>query len=331
MARRHIVIGGAGFLGLELVKELANISQRVVVIDIFASPELLTFFNSHNTSFFKLDISLPEALQNIDLGDEDIVHHLASKLIIPNKPRFNRCKHFAQTSVLGTKHILDWMRAANCRNLIFWSSDMVYGLPSTTPISETVSPRPLGPYGRAKLLAEELIVQAEVENKIRATIFRPRLIIGPGRLGILAKLFGLIKSGYPVPMIGNGDNVFQFVSVKDCAQASVIAANKGCPSGIFNLSSDNSPSVKDLLSRLIEYAGSKSSLLPMPAVAVQSVLEILNFFKIAPMDKEQFRIANQNIVLSTVKAKEILGWHPKYNDIDMLVVAFEDFCRVTKN
>ena len=49
------------------------------------------------------------------------------------------------------------------------------------------------------------------------------------------------------------------------------------------------------------------------------------------MDKEQFRIANQNIVLSTVKAKEILGWHPKYNDIDMLVVAFEDFCRVTKN
>ena len=87
MARRHIVIGGAGFLGLELVKELANISQRVVVIDIFASPEILTFFHAHNTSFFKCDISRPKALQNIDLGKEDIVHHLASKLIIPKKNR----------------------------------------------------------------------------------------------------------------------------------------------------------------------------------------------------------------------------------------------------
>ena len=64
---------------------------------------------------------------------------------------------------------------------------------------------------------------------------------------------------------------------------------------------------------------------------VQSVLETFNFFKIAPMDQEQFRIADQNIVLSTIKAKEILGWHPKYNDSDMLVVAFEDYCRVTKN
>tara|TARA_B110001450_G_C17659662_1_gene496688 strand:- start:1049 stop:2044 length:996 start_codon:yes stop_codon:yes gene_type:complete len=331
MARRHIVIGGAGFLGLELVKELAKSSQTIVVIDIFAGPELLTFFNAHNTSFFKRDISLPEALQDIDLGKDDIVHHLASKLIIPNKPRFNRFKHFAQSSVFGTKHVLDWMRAANCRNLIFWSSDMVYGLPSTTPISETMSPRPLGPYGRAKVIAEELIIQAEVENELRATIFRPRLIIGPGRLGILAKLFHLIKSGYPVPLIGSGDNIFQFVSVKDCAQASVIAAKKGCPSGIFNLSSDNSPSVKDLLSRLIEHAGSRSRLLPMPAVAVKPVLETLNLFKLAPMDQEQFRIADQNIVLSTLKAKENLGWHPKYNDGDMLVVAFEEYCRVTKN
>ena len=208
---------------------------------------------------------------------------------------------------------------------------MVYGLPSTTPIKETMLPRPLGPYGRAKIIAEKLIVQAEVENKLRATIFRPRLIIGPGRLGILAKLFHLVNLDYPIPMVGSGNNIFQFVSVKDCARASVIAAKKGCPSGIFNLSSDNSLSVKDLLSRLVEHTGSRSRLLPIPAVAVKSVLETLNLFKLAPMDQEQFRIADQNIVLSISKAREILDWHPKYNDSDMLVAAFKEYCRVTKN
>ena len=58
MARRHIVIGGAGFLGLELVKELANISQRVVVIDIFASPEILTFFMPTIRHF--LNVTFPD-------------------------------------------------------------------------------------------------------------------------------------------------------------------------------------------------------------------------------------------------------------------------------
>ena len=330
MAQRHIVIGGAGFLGQELVKELVSSSQTVVVIDIFAAPELLTFFNLNDIPFYNRDISLPDALQDIDVGTDDIVHHLASKLIIPNKPRFNRFKYFARSSVAGTQHILDWMQAAHCRNLIFWSTDMVYGLPPTTPITETMLPQPLGPYGKAKVIAEDLILRAEVENNLSATIFRPRLIIGSGRLGILAKLFHLVKSGYPIPVIGSGNNIFQFVSVKDCAQASIIAAQKLCPSGVFNLSSDDSPSVKDLLIGLIEHSGSKSRLLPMPAITTKSVLEILNLLKLAPMDQEQFRIADQNIVLSTSKAKEILGWRPKDNDIDMLVLAFEEYCRVTK-
>lgn len=331
MPLRHFIIGGAGFLGLELVKELIACSKTVVVIDLFASSEALAYFDAHNVSFFKRDISSPDALLDIELSSEDVVHHLASKLIIPNKPRFERFQHFAQSSVLGTKHILHWMHVAECHNLIFWSTDMVYGLPSDTPIKETMFPRPLGPYGRAKVIAEELIVQAEIENNLRATIFRPRLIIGPGRLGILEKLFHLIKSGYPVPIIGSGRNVFQFVGVKDCARASVIAAEKGCPSGIFNLSSDKSPCVKDLLNRLIEHAGSNSKLLPIPAVAVKSVLETLNLFKLAPMDPEQFRIADQNVVLSTSKARRILGWHAKDNDSDMLIAAYEEYCHVTNN
>ncbi len=328
---RHIIVGGAGFLGIELVKQLVTKSASVVVIDMHAHPATLDFFNAHDVTFIMSDITARNALENIELKADDIVHHLASKLIIPNSPRFDRFDHFAQASVHGTQHILAWMHAAGCNNLIFWSTDMVYGMPSSVPINETAMPRPLGPYGRAKVIAEELIAKAAAENGLKATIFRPRLIIGPGRLGILEKLFNLVRSGYPVPMIGSGKNVFQFVSVSDCARASVLAAAQGCPSGIFNLSSDNSPCVKDLLSNLIDHAGSTSRLLPIPAFAVKSTLELLNLVKVAPMDQEQFRIADQHIVLSTHKAKSTLGWHPEDNDSDMLIAAFEGYCRGTEH
>lgn len=328
---RHIIIGGAGFLGVELVKQLVAKSASVVVIDIDARPGIPGFFDAHQVPFIKRDIAAPNALEDIPLGAADIVHHLASKLIIPNKPRFSRFDHFARPSVDGTKHILAWMQAAGCSNLVFWSTDMVYGLPSSVPVTETVTPRPLGPYGRAKVIAEDLITKAVAATDLKATVFRPRLIIGPGRLGILEKLFRLVRSGYPVPMIGSGKNIFQFVSVEDCARASILAAEQGCPQGVFNLSSDNSPCVKDLLGRLIDHAGSRSRLLPVPAVAVKSALEILNLVKIAPMDQEQFRIADQNIVLSTEKTKKTLSWHPEDNDSDMLIAAFEEYCRVTEN
>jgi nucleoside-diphosphate-sugar epimerase len=62
--------------------------------------------------------------------------------------------------------------------------------------------------------AEALIRAASAEG-IDATIFRPRLITGPGRLGILERLFRLIRAGLPVPLIGGGNNRYQMVSVQD--------------------------------------------------------------------------------------------------------------------
>ena len=87
---------------------------------------------------------------------------------------------------------------------------MTYGTPKTCPVPPDHPQNPLGPYGRSKYAAEKILLATE---SIRATIFRPRLITGPGRLGILGKLFTLIKAGLPVPMIGSGTNRYQMVGV----------------------------------------------------------------------------------------------------------------------
>ena len=78
------------------------------------------------------------------------------------------------------------MQELGTRHFVFFSTDMTYGVPQTCPVPPDHPQRPLGPYGRSKVEAERLIRQA---SAVRATIFRPRLITGPGRLGIFTKLF----------------------------------------------------------------------------------------------------------------------------------------------
>ncbi|OWK24487.1 hypothetical protein AJ87_21295 [Rhizobium yanglingense] len=86
--------------------------------------------------------------------------------------------------------------------------------------------RPIGPYGRSKVGAERLLMQACREFGLHATIFRPRLIAGAGRLGILTKLFRLIRAGLPIPLIGAGKNRYQMIAVEDCVAAALAAVER---------------------------------------------------------------------------------------------------------
>lgn len=202
---------------------------------------------------------------------------------------------------------------------------MVYGYPKELPVSEGAMPGPLGPYGKTKLLAEKLVLEASERFGLAATIFRPRLIIGPGRLGILERLFRLAEKNWPVPMIGDGNNIFQFVGLTDCARASIIAAKQGCPTDVFNLGSDNPPSVRELLGDFLREIGSQSTIVPTPSIASKFCLEFLNALKVAPMDQEQFRIADKSMFVSNEKAKSKLDWMPTKDDLSMLVEAYESY------
>jgi dTDP-glucose 4,6-dehydratase len=157
------------------------------------------------------------------------------------------------------------------------------------------------------------------------SLFRPRLIIGPGRLGILAKLFKLIDLNLPVPMIGSGKNPYQFISVFDCASAAHAAFTAGVPNEVYNLGSLNPPTTRELLTKLIKHAGSKSLLVPTPGWAVKRTLDLLDFMNMPIMDPEQYLIADEMCILDVSKGKRELGWVPQYRDEDMLVAAYTEY------
>lgn len=194
---KHVIIGGDGFTGRFLAKALLKTKQKVLVCDV--NDDNMAIYKG--AEFIKVDITNPRSLDAVSLGEDDIVYHLAARQYHLRVPRRGRREFFDEVNVSGTRDVLDLMMKNGCKKLVYFSTDMVYGLPDRVPVETDHPQRPLGPYGQSKLKSERLC--SEYRNKgLQITIFRPRLIIGPGLLDVLAELFRLIDKNLPVPLIG---------------------------------------------------------------------------------------------------------------------------------
>jgi len=295
---KHIIFGGDGFLGTELTRQLIARNEKVLICASFAA---------------------------VKAEPGDIVYHFAARLLVPILPREERQDYFWQALYVGTENVLKWMKVKQLNKMVYYTTDMVYGHTEFSPRTEDHPCKPLGPYGEAKYQTELLVDKYRQEEGYNITLFRPRLIIGHGRLGILEKLFKLIDWHLPVPTIGSGRNFYQFISVGDCARACIAAVEAGLPNGNYNLGSENPPTVNDLLKDLIKEAGSYSIVIPTPAFAVKGVLAMLDKFNKPIMDPEQYLIADETCILDCTKADRELNWRPQDSDTDMLKVAYLDY------
>jgi dTDP-glucose 4,6-dehydratase len=320
MTRRHIITGGSGFVGQRLAEALRARGEPVVIFDITAPADSAVDFVAGS-------IQHPGDIARLHLAPGDVVHHLAARQFHGAVPRHHRDSWFAAVNTTGTRHLLSAMSARGAKQLIFFSTDMTYGLPQTNPVLPTHPQAPIGPYGQSKLAAEKLILAAGADHGLQATIFRPRLIAGAGRLGILARLFQLVAWNLPVPMIGSGENRYQMIAAEDCVAAALRAVDCGFPAGPFNLGSAEPPTVRELLGDLIARAGSHSILVPTPARAVQSVLGLLDRAGMTLLYPEQFAIADSDYTLDTTATSAALGWSPARRDEDIIFEAFSHFRR----
>ncbi|MBA7800984.1 NAD(P)-dependent oxidoreductase [Citrobacter freundii] len=318
---RHIITGGSGFTGSVLTKRLLEKGQEVVNIDIREQPNVALRKNVH---FVHADVTDSDTLKKLHLKEDDVVYHLAARQFADAVPKKSREEWFNEVNVCGTKAVVNEMKNTGCHKLVFFSTDMTYGIPTVCPVPPDHPQNPLGPYGNSKILAEKII---RGEHSIDATIFRPRLITGPGRLGILGKLFKLIQHGIPVPMIGNGNNRYQMVSVEDCALAAELAVDKNCPNMNFNLGSATPPTTKELLNGVIKHAKSKSILLPIPASLLKPVLATMDKIGLTLLYPEQFGIADKDVLLDTTLTYETLGWSTTKSDIVAMSEAYDSFIR----
>lgn len=311
------IFGGNGFVGRYLANALQERGENVVVCDLSSSKDKRI---KETCQYSQVDVRKKDTIAALPIGQDDVVINLVANQYHTKVPR-DRKTYFFSVNTEGTRNILEAIYEKGCRNYLMFTTDMTYGKPQYLPVDTCHPQHPFGPYGQSKKECEKICFEYRKKG-MNITIMRPRMINGPGRLGILVKLFKLIDLNLPVPMIGNGKNHYQMISVFDCVSAILCAIDKGLPNKEYNLGSKNSPDIRTLLKGVIESAHSRSILLPTPGKLVKWILNFFDIIGLTIMYKEQFMIADEEYILDISKTEEELDWHPLYNDEDMLKAAY---------
>ena len=324
-ATKVVVVGGSGFCGRSMVKLLSQEGYKILNLDLNPPKEL---FKSEE--FQTADIISGDHLAEKFKGAKSVINLAGRQFATPPKPpKFKTFEFFNEVQVKGCANVRDAAIEAGVESLVYVATDMVYGPPKYLPVDEKHPTNPPGPYGRSKILAEQTCLQAD-PNKLAVSIFRPRFIVGPGRFGVLGVLFNWIKNNRPIVILGNGKNSYMMVGVDDLSRACLLAIEKHTQ-GRFNIGTEPTPTMGEIIQAVVEHAGSRSRIIPTPTKILKSCFRFLNLFKLSPLWPEQYEIADLNYTLDLSKIKNELGWQPQTSVIDMNIQAYDSYVRAVEN
>lgn len=306
----YLVTGGAGFLGINLVRYLLAQGQNVISLDIaeFSYPDVQDKVRVIQGSI--LDIStLKEAMKDVDV----VVHCAAAlPLYTPEQIR--------DTNLQGTINVLKVAEELGIQRVVHISSTAVYGIPDHHPLLETDPMKGVGPYGITKVEAEHACEEYRAKGMC-IPILRPKSFIGPERLGVFALLYDWAQDGKNFPILGNGKTLYQLLDVEDLCEAIWLASTGDCTvvNDTFNVGAKEFGTMKDDFQAVLDEAGYGKRIIPFPATPVIWVLKILEFFKLSPLYKWVYETASKDSFVSTEKAEKVLGFTPKHSNKDALL------------
>lgn len=306
----YLITGGAGFLGINLTRYLLARGHAVTSFDIaeFDYPDV-----RDQVKAIKGDIRDAQAVDAAMEGIDIVVHAAAALPLYKKEDIFS-------TDVDGTRNVVDAAYRHNVDRLIHISSTAVYGIPDHHPLREDDKLDGVGPYGKAKIMAEEICLEYRAKGMC-VTIIRPKSFVGPERLGVFALLYDWAKDGKGFPMIGSGNNRYQLLDVEDLCDAIYLAAtgDKDEVSDTFNIGAKEFTTMKEDYQAVLDCAGFGKKIVPFPAWPVIWALRVLEFYHLSPLYKWVYETASKDSFVSIEKAEKILGFKPKYSNKDALL------------
>jgi UDP-glucose 4-epimerase len=308
--KKILIIGGAGYIGSHVVKELCDLKHDVTVLD-----NLSTGLRSNvdkRAKFIKADI-LDYDILTKKLKGFDIIFHFAA---LKNAGiSMHDTENYSMNNITGTINILNAMVKNNINKIIFSSSAAVYGTPRYTPLDENHPLNPENFYGFTKLEIERILSWYSKLKSIRFAALRYFNAAGygtiegleqnPGNLIPIIMEVAINKRKY-LEVYGNdydtkdGTGIRDYIHVLDLADAHIKAMDyiiNNDKDLIINLASEQGHSVLDIIK------------------ATEKIIKKKIPYKIVPR-----RAGDPAIVVATAKlAYKVLGWKAKYSDIDNII------------
>ncbi|MCC8444091.1 UDP-glucose 4-epimerase GalE [Xanthomonas cannabis] len=157
---RILVTGGTGYIGSHTCVELARRGHEVCIVDNLSNSservlDHLQYLMGYRPEFHCMDVRAPELAELMRSKRIEAVLHFAALKAVGESVREPLL--YFNNNVTGTLALLRAMRTAKVANLVFSSSATVYGDANTSPIEETAPLKAINPYGRTKLMMEEMI------------------------------------------------------------------------------------------------------------------------------------------------------------------------------
>lgn len=312
--KKILVIGGAGYIGSHVVKALLHENFAVTVYDNLSTGQVCNLFEK--AEFVKGDILDSQHLEKTMAQGFDAVIHLAAKKAVGES--MENPQLYSQNNISGSVNIFNAMLNTGIKNIVFSSTSAVYGMPKYLPLDENHPLNPMSFYGYTKMAIEQVMnwyskikdfhyialryfnaVGYAADGSIRGKEKNPQNLlplimeVATGKREIL-HVFG---NDYDTP---DGTCVRDYIHVEDLANAHVAAIKKLLADGdsqIINLGTEKGTSVLEIIKAVERVSGKKIN------------------YDFAP------RRAGDpaNVIATSAKAAEVLGWHAKYTNIDEIV------------
>lgn len=312
---RILVLGGAGYIGSHTVYELIDAGHEVVIID-----NLVTGFREAvhpEAKFYEGDIRDKAFLDRVFEKEtiDGIIHFAASSQV--GESMVNPLKYYSN-NLCGTEILLESMVEHGINKIVFSSTAATYGEPESIPILETDRTEPTNCYGETKLAMEKMFNWSSKAYNLNYVSLRYFNACGAhpnGKIGEahnpethLIPLILQVPNGQRADIKIFGDDydtkdgtcVRDYIHVNDLAQAHILAMEyleKGGESNVFNLGNGVGFTVKEV----IETARTVTS-------------------HAIPATIEARRVGDPSVLIaSSDKAKQVLGWKPKYDDLETII------------
>jgi UDP-glucose 4-epimerase len=253
--KRILVTGGAGFIGVHTVRRLNSEGFTVLVVDDLrhACGEPLP----PNVEVQAADLNSSATSEAVSRFRPDAILHLAAQGGVSRSVRDPAGD--ALVNVLGTVALLKASADADCRRFVFASSGgAIYGRAAHLPTSERTAPKPLSPYGAAKLAAEGYLEMFARTFGVRTLALRFSNVYGPfqdgtGEAGVIAITCERLLSGQPPEIRGDGRQTRDFIFVKDVAEANLRALQSPA-TGAVNIGTGVASSIRSVVAALVAAA-----------------------------------------------------------------------------
>ncbi|MGE2729535.1 NAD-dependent epimerase/dehydratase family protein [Mycolicibacterium vaccae] len=324
MSLRVAVTGPTGEIGLSTISALEAHPDVAEVVGMARRPFDPAEHGWTKTTYRQGDILDRDAVDAL-VNDADVVVHLAF-IILGTR------QESARVNLAGTRNVFEATRdaardAARPRRLVYTSSVAAYGYHSDNPvpITEDVPPRgsPEHYYSEQKAACEAALTDITAGSPLEVFVLRPCIVAGPkataladampwnqlpGPVRRVSQALPLLKPPFPDP-----GTPLQLVHHDDVAAAIALAVTTtSAPPGAYNIAGDGVLS----MSTVGDALGARPVRVPhAAAVATSEVMARLPF---VPSSMEWLHAGRTSVVMDTGKAREVLGWQPRFTAAETL-------------